>query len=183
MTSEPPDGVYCAACQAREPPFVEAAAPLLYEFPVDAAIKALKFRRHLFYLPVFADLLTDAMQRRFSATDVLVPVPLHHTRHVLRGFNQATELCKIVSRRSGLPVAGNVRRVRATKTQSGLTAEERSRNLRNAFAVSGPLTYRQPLVIDDVMTTGETCRELSSVLLRAGADEVRVLTIARARVD
>lgn len=195
VPSRLPDGVCCGACQTREPPFRAAAAPLLYEFPIDEAIKAIKFRRHLFYLPVFADLLADVVRQRFSNVDLLVPVPLHRTRHALRGFNQATELCRIVGRRCGLPVAGNVRRVRATKPQSGLTASERRGNLRKAFAVSGPVSgpvsrpvsrqprFHRPLIIDDVMTTGETCRSLSNVLLAAGADEVCVLTIARAQSD
>jgi predicted amidophosphoribosyltransferase len=69
--------------------------------------------------------------------------------------------------------------VRATKTQSGLTADERKRNLQNAFRVSGPLVIRRPVIVDDVMTTGETCNQLATTLLSAGAERVYVLTIAR----
>ncbi len=171
----------CGRCQARPPPFQSAVAPLLYEFPVDAAIKALKFRRQLFYLPVFANLLVGAAAQNFTDVDGLVPVPLHHWRHALRGFNQALELCNIVSRRTSMPIVRSVKRVRATKTQSGLSADERRRNLRDAFSLSGRLQLRHPLVIDDVMTTGETCGELSKMLLSAGAEKASVLTIARVR--
>lgn len=173
--------VWCAVCQVREPPFHGAAAPLLYEFPVDTAIKALKFRRQLFYVPVFGAILLKEFERRFSSCDGLVAVPLHRVRHAFRGFNQAHELCRIVRRRTGLPIAANVRRIRSTKVQSGLAADERSRNLRGAFAVKGLLRSRRPLIVDDVMTTGQTCSELARTLLKAGADEVSVLTIARAR--
>lgn len=156
-------------------------APLLYEFPVDAAIKALKFRRQLYYLPVFANLLAAAVEQAFPDVDGLVPVPLHHWRHALRGFNQAHELCKIISLYTKIPISGGVRRARATKTQSGLSAVARRQNLRGAFALSGRFGLRYPLVIDDVMTTGETCGELAKTLLGAGAEKVSILTIARAR--
>lgn len=156
-------------------------APLLYEFPVDTAIKALKFRRQLYYLPIFANLLAEAVVRNFTDVDALVPVPLHHWRHALRGFNQALELCNIVSRRSKIPIVRSVKRVRATEPQSGLSAGARRQNMRNAFSLSGQLRLRSLLVIDDVMTTGETCNELAKTLLWAGAEKVSVLTIARAR--
>lgn len=145
------------------------------------AIKSLKFRRNLFYLPVFSDLLLRAMEKPLSDVDGLVPVPLHRWRQAARGFNQALELAQLIRHGSGLPVAKNVTRVRATKTQSGLTADERKLNLRNAFGVSGPLSMRRPVIIDDVMTTGETCNQLAKTLLSAGADCVYVLTIARAQ--
>jgi len=171
----------CVRCQVCEPPFAFALAPLLYEFPVDAAIKACKFRRQLFYLPVFGEFLFDAFEKHFSDVDALVAVPLHHWRHALRGFNQAEELCKYLHRRTGLPIAANIKRRRATATQSGLTFAERKHNLRNAFSVHGRLRSRHPLIVDDVMTTGETCKELAKLLLAKGAQKVSVLTIARAR--
>ena len=103
-------GSLCGRCQSRPPPYHLAAAPLLYEFPVDAAIKALKFRRHLYYLPVFGDLLLNEIAQQFTNVDGLVPVPLHRWRHALRGFNQATELCKRIRRNNGLPVVTGVTR-------------------------------------------------------------------------
>lgn len=156
-------------------------APLLYAFPVDAAIKALKFRRQLFYLPVFATLLERSIAQSFTDIDALVPVPLHRWRHALRGFNQSLELCSALSRRTGIPVVRGVKRVRATKSQSGLTAQERRRNLQGAFSLSDRVRFCNLLLIDDVMTTGETCAEMSKMLLAAGAAKVQVLTIARAR--
>ena len=174
-------GGMCARCQNHPPPYQLAVAPLLYEFPVDAAIKALKFRRHLYYLPVFGDLLARQVAQQFADVDGLVPVPLHRWRHALRGFNQATELCKWIRRTNGLPIVAKAARVRATETQSGLSAEQRRQNLRGAFSISGALEFRHLLIIDDVMTTGATCGQLAKALFAAGAEKVSVLTIARAR--
>ena len=175
-----PPGAYCSDCQLRPPPFEKAFAPLLYIFPVDGALKALKFRRQLFYAPAFGKLFLPLLEEIFADVDALLPVPLHPRRHARRGFNQAAELCRPLRRKSGLPVIGNVRRVRFTKPQSGLDALERRRNMKAAFAVHGSLYFRHPLVVDDVITTGETCRQLAGTLLAAGAERVSVLAVARA---
>lgn len=175
-----PDDLECADCQLRPPPFQAARAALLYTFPVDAALKALKFRRQLYYAPAFAELLHTELTRYFPDVDALAPVPLHRWRHATRGFNQAIELCTPLCRQTGLPLVRNARRIRQTEPQTGLNARERRRNLRNAFAVKGELHCRHPLIVDDVMTTGETCRQLASALRDAGATTVHVLTVARA---
>lgn len=175
-----PAGTHCVACQSHPPRFHKAFAPLLYTFPVDSALKALKFRRQLYYAPAFGELLPPLLENSFPDVDALLPVPLHRKRHAIRGFNQATELCRPVRKKSRLPVIFNVERVRATRPQTGLKAAERRRNMKAAFRVRGTLHFRHPLVIDDVITTGETCGQLSEVLLRAGASKVSVLAIARA---
>jgi len=172
--------VHCAACQLRPPPFRRARSALLYAFPVDTALKSLKFGHALYYVPAFSELLLAEFLLCFQHADALVPVPLHHWRYATRGFNQAIELCKPLSRSAGLPIVRNVRRIRRTPPQSGLDALARRRNLKNAFAVRGRFSSRRPLIVDDVMTTGETCRQLARTLLEAGADTVDVLTVARA---
>lgn len=175
-----PAATICVECQLHPPLFERAFAPLLYTFPIDAALKALKFNQQLFYAPAFGELLTPLYQQMFSTVDALLPVPLHRWRHARRGFNQAAELCRPLRRTSGLPLIENVRRIRRTKPQTGLNATERRRNMKAAFEVRGPLRYRHPLVIDDVITTGETGRQLAGTLLSAGADRVSVLAVARA---
>lgn len=175
-----PRGVVCAACQESPPPFAVAVAPLLYEFPVDAAIKAMKFKRKLFYVPAFAEILMQAMRDMPADIDALLPVPLHWRRQAFRGFNQASELASAISKTTGLPVLDNVRRQRATPFQSGLVAAHRQRNLRAAFRVRGETRARHVLLVDDVITTGATCRELARALLDTDVRKVSVLAIARA---
>jgi ComF family protein len=135
----------------------------------------------LFYLPVFGKFLQETVERCFADSEILVPVPLHRLRHAQRGFNQAEELCEQLVSRVPLPVATDVRRIRITKSQSGLSAEDRHKNVDGAFAAGHAVRGRRALIVDDVMTTGQTCGALAATLLRAGASEVSVLTIARAR--
>ena len=154
-------------------------APLAYEFPVDAALKALKYKRRLFYAPAFGDALCDAMRFVPGDVDALLPVPLHWRRQAYRGFNQALEISTALRRRHGLPLASGVVRRLATKSQSGLSVAERRRNLRHAFSVRRRLSARHVLIVDDVVTTGATTRQLARTLLANGAEKVSVLAVAR----
>ena len=176
----PGAGTCCGACQSSPPPARFTVAPLLYEFPVDAGLKALKFRRQLFYAPAFAELLLGALGQLRHEVDALLPVPLHWRRLAYRGYNQANELCKPIARRTGLPVIGGVARCRATAAQSGLSASARHRNLRGAFIVRKQIGARHVLLVDDVITTGATTRHLALALLEHGVAEVSVAAVARA---
>ena len=160
-------------------PFETAIAPLAYAFPVDAAIKRLKFQRRLSYANAFALLVQEATDRLPGDIDALLPMPLHWRRQLLRGFNQAVEITRGIRKSTALPIVNNVIRRRHTPYQSGLTAAQRRRNLSSAFHVRGSIGCQHILIVDDVITTGATCRQLADVLLEAGVSAVSVLAIAR----
>ncbi|MDJ0761116.1 MAG: ComF family protein [Woeseiaceae bacterium] len=175
-TAEP----LCAACQRRAPPFGTAIAPLRYEFPVDVALKAVKFRARSYYLPVFASLLCEASERLPDDVDAVLPMPMHWRRWAARGFNQAVELARPVAKHLGLPLISSVERKRHTAYQSGLDAASRRKNLAGAFRVKATIKARHVLIVDDVMTTGHSCRSLALGLRHAGVRQVSVLVAARA---
>lgn len=169
----------CASCQAGPPPWAAAATPFCYSFPIDAAIKRMKFRRCLEYAPAFGALLAGTLRRLPPDVDTLLPVPLHWRRQALRGFNQADELCRELQKRCDLPISRAARRRRATPSQSGLHARARARNLRKAFSISADIRAQHVVIVDDVITTGATCGELARELLRSGVPQVSVLALAR----
>lgn len=173
-----PRGVRCAACQTAPPLWSLAFAPLEYAFPVDAAVKAMKFRRRLDYLPAFDDELRAVELP--PDVDAVVPVPLHRWRQLRRGFNQAEELARPIAKRLGVPLRRAVRRCLPTDSQSGLDAASRRRNLRAAFRAVDSLPASHVLLVDDVITTGETLRGVTKVLAEAGVEKVSVLALARA---
>lgn len=180
LAAQPADGVGCAECQQRPTPFAMAVAPLAFEFPVDAAIRLFKFHRRLWYADAFGELLCKAAAGLPGDIDALLPVPLHWTRHGLRGFNQANELCRPLQKATGLPLVRNVTRSRRTPYQSGLDARARRRNLAHAFSIRGTVPAHHVLLVDDVITTGETCKQLARELLAHGVQKVSVLALARA---
>ncbi|MDX1508223.1 MAG: phosphoribosyltransferase family protein, partial [Woeseiaceae bacterium] len=68
---------------------------------------------------------------------------------------------------------------RATPYQSGLDPAARRANLAQAFAIRGRLSFRHVLIVDDVITTGETCRQIAGLLKSHGVADVSVLAVAR----
>ena len=163
----------------EHPPLTVMAAPLEYAFPVDAALKLLKFQRRCDYVPAFAELLWQLAGEMPPDIDALLPMPLHWRRQAVRGFNQANELGRELQKRCGLPLLCGIRRVRSTPFQSGLDARARRQNLRDAFFARETINAQHVLIIDDVITTGESCNRLAAVVLAAGAEKVSALAVAR----
>ena len=189
--SRPPEKNICAGCFAdlpwNEPPasplpgvFECNVAMLRYSFPVDVAIKALKFDRKLLYVPAFAEILSGGLCCLPDDIDAILPVPLHWRRKARRGFNQASELAKPIAKQRGIPVERGVTRRKATPFQSGLAAQQRTQNLRHAFVATRDCRYKHVLIVDDVITTGATVETLAKTILAAGAHKVSVLAVARA---
>lgn len=115
---------------------------------------------------------------------VIIPVPLYFKKRRKRGYNQARALAEGVSRSTGWNIIrkGAIERTRKTQTQTGLTLEERSRNLKDAFQVtdSKSVRNRQCIIIDDVFTTGATTFELAKTLYDVNRKPSIILTVARA---
>jgi ComF family protein len=155
-------------------------AMLHYAFPIDAAIKALKFNRKIFYSPAFGEILCAAEPLLPMDIDTLLPVPLHWRRKMMRGFNQADEIAGPLAKELCVPLLQGVRRIRATPFQSGLNASQRARNLSSAFVVMTNLSEQHVLIVDDVITTGTTVQALAEALMVAGANRVSALAVARA---
>ena len=112
---------------------------------------------------------------------MIVPIPLHWTRAWQRGFNQSELLSKILAKRINTPLVRAVGRKRRTPAQAGLTNAQRRTNVSGSFVWNKrcPVKDRHVLLVDDVLTTGATASACASVLKRAGAKRVTVLTLAR----
>lgn len=113
---------------------------------------------------------------------LLVPIPMHRTSRLARGFDHAHELCKEIARRiERCSVAPLLRKTRETPRQATLPAEARRMNLSGAFAAHAPEhpLYAHVVVIDDVTTTGATFRESEHALRSAGIVHIRSLALAR----
>lgn len=176
------DPVCCGRCQRQPPAFDAVTALLHYRPPADHLIQRLKFAGELPLAPLLAGLLATRLgARRPPLPGLLIPVPLHPSRLRERGYNQATELARVLGRRLGIAVDRRLcRRTRRTEPQSTLPAKQRRRNLRKAFSVERRPVADHVAIIDDVMTSGHTAGELARALKQAGAGRVEVWVIARA---
>jgi len=119
----------------------------------------------------------------FPCLDLVVPIPLHRKKLRERGFNQAELIAKVVAKHLQVRLTkGNLKRTKATITQTSLDRKERRRNLREAFTVKNRDGFqaKNVLLVDDVYTTGTTIKEAAKVLKEAGVKEVYVFALARA---
>lgn len=117
-------------------------------------------------------------------SDAIVVVPLHKKRLRKREFNQTAVIGHHLSKKLKIPLLLDVLiKVKETKPQTGLSSEERLKNLKNAFIAKDDVKGLNLLLIDDVITTGSTIKECSKALLKAGAKGINVLALARSFKD
>ena len=120
---------------------------------------------------------------RVSHETILLPVPLHPARERKRGYNQSFLIAFGIANMTGAEIAphGAVQRIRNTRTQTGLNASNRRKNLSGAFTIREQQAFvnRDVIIVDDVITTGATVFELAS-LIRGYCGKIGVATIARA---
>jgi len=169
----------CSRCRRAPPLVARTASAGSYEGTLREAIHAMKYGGRRTIARPLATLMHAAGPLVLTGADVVVPVPLHPGRLRARGFNQAMDLARPL----GPPVAGLLRRVRATHPQSELPAARRHANVRDAFAVTSHAAAwlgATAVLVDDVRTTGATLEACAGTLRAAGVREVRALTAARA---
>ena len=184
---ETPEGPRCGMCRRAAPPFQRAVAYGAYDGPLRDLIHLLKYQRIRPVASLLGGLLAEALTAvPLPPSLLVVPVPLYKRKLRDRGFNQAEEIARAFVRRrsvAGIQLeASSLVRVRETASQTGLTRHQRRANMRGAFAVmrAQRIAGKSVLVVDDVMTTGTTAGECARVLLRAGARQVFIATVARA---
>ncbi len=167
----------CGACRKGEYAFDLARSAFLFNDTLREIIHHLKYSDRVSLAQMLGKLLKQCLDREPFTGDTIIPVPLHRAREGDRGFNQA----ELIARQLGLPVDSRLlRRRKNTPSQTGLSRNERQRNLAGAFEVrAGPKLPRTVIVVDDVYTTGSTMHEIARTLKRAGAERVEVLTVAR----
>lgn len=171
----------CAACLRRTPLFTCARPAGIYEGSLRDALHALKFDGCRALAAPLGDLITRAVRAEASlGADVVVPVPLHPSRLRERGFNQAELLAHRVARTLHLPCHTHLVRRRLTAPQSTLARTGREANVLGAFSCAGGLIGATVLLVDDVMSTGNTASACAGALLEAGAARVVVATVAAA---
>jgi ComF family protein len=183
---QPPAGEerICGLCRRARPPYQRAVAFGEYNGELRELLHLLKYEGMQPAAGFLGGLLAQGIKElALNRLHLIVPVPLHAERLRQRRFNQAELLARAAQRRLGTQCrveAGILRRTRATDSQTGLTRHQRRANVRGAFRVTRNAVVDQTIVVvDDVFTTGITAGECARVLMRAGAKQVFVATVAR----
>jgi len=181
----------CGECITQPPCFSYTVASFRYEFPVRELIHRMKYQKQRYWIKALASqLIMDVGDAPFYKTgnlpELLVPVPLHHSRQKQRTFNQAGLLTRQLSKALAIPYRKDVLvKIEATCNQAKLNKAERIHNLKKSLAISKrrgiqeTITGKHIALIDDVMTTKATAELAAKCLIDAGASRVDVWCLAR----
>ncbi|MFK8011552.1 MAG: ComF family protein [Marinicellaceae bacterium] len=168
----------CGNCQTKPPMFSEVKYVGVYQFPIDNWVKNLKFGKNILMSTMFAELMQPLLNE-IEPDYCLMPVPLHVSRLRSRGYNQAYEIVKEISKLSNRPIDTSLKRSINTKMQAQLKLNQRASNVSKAFLVQGDLDNKKIVLIDDVMTSGNTLKECAKTLKKAGALDIKIIIFAR----
>ena len=172
------DGV-CGECRSDPPAFTKTYCAAIYKAPIDKWVQQLKFGERLDRARIMAEALLTPLSALDKEVPV-IPVPLHLSRLRKRGYNQANEIAKIICKQQNRPLLSDVLvRVKNTEMQAELHEKQRVANVRAAFQVVKPIKCLKVLLLDDVMTTGQTLRSASKCLINAGIQQVNIAVFAR----
>jgi len=181
---DPP--MQCAECRLDPPPWDSIHFHGRYSGRLRELILSYKFNNGFGRTRLLADMACKAFHTADTRIpDIIIPVPLHRKRLLWRGFNQSTELARILGKALHRPVLRNgLIRSRHTMPQTRLGFQERQMNIKDAFVADAKkVKGAVALVVDDVYTTGATLSECARTLKRAGVIGVDVLVLARAQQE
>jgi ComF family protein len=176
----------CGRCLAAPPVYHRARSVVLYDDASRSLLLRFKHGDGLHMTGLFGAWMARAGVELLAEADLLVPVPLHWTRLFTRRYNQAAALVLDLAVRAGVAAdIDTLERARRTPSQGSRTRSARARNVQGAFRIAPDARARvkgkRVLLVDDVLTSGATVSACGRVLLRAGAERVDVLTVARVR--
>lgn len=179
----------CGNCKNEKFFFDSAVALGEYRPPLSHQILSMKHEKSGVSAETFAGVLCRERKNRLLSmgADLAIPVPMHPLRYLVRGVNSAEQIARVIAARIGVVCRTDiVRRSRWTVRQATLSGNLRRTNLLGAFKVvprrRKEIEGKTILLVDDVMTTGSTCNEISRVLRQEGAAAVHAVVLARAEV-
>ena len=176
-------GMVCGRCLNSPPDFDATKAVFLYAYPVDVMMQRYKYGNMLNLSDTFGEFLAEKIALgalSHNHVDLIIPMPMHPQRLKERGFNQALEIAKVLTKNYKEKLDyRSVERQTLTPPQASLPLKERVKNIKGAFKVNGDFTDKRIAIVDDVMTTGASLNEIATTLKKAGASHVECWVIAR----
>ncbi len=177
-----PARVYCRDCEAH-PHVYDRGFPLLKYRSAARSIYRLKYSGRREYARWYGEEILREMGDSLRAlrAEALVPVPLHPARYRKRGYNQAADLARVLSRGLGIPVRTDLIERRVNTAPMKRTDNERARrnNMKNAFQLrSDDVKYRSIIIVDDIYTSGSTIDAVAREFRKAGVCGIYFVTVA-----
>lgn len=171
----------CPRCKGTEIICTDMFSWAEFEGPLREGIHSLKYHQNIGLGDFFGPYLISVVENRQWNPDLVVPVPISKSRRKTRGYNQSELLSRPLAQYFHLPHPNDALiRLKDTESQIHLSAEERFNNMDDAFFGNpAKLKGKTILVIDDIITTGATMNQCAKALVKAGAEKVYGLSVAK----
>ena len=187
-----PVGARCGVCGlppkecvcGRQLYYEKAAFPFFYRDAVRNSLQKLKFRNRVDLVAAFSSEMARAARERgfLEDADVMTHIPARRSSVFWRGYNQAELLARAAAKETGLPFEALLYKCERTEKQHDLRLARRRGNVLGAF---DPVPGAEPriegktiVLVDDILTSGNTVNEAAKTLLIFGAEKVYVLCAA-----
>jgi ComF family protein len=181
---------YCLDCYTKRHQYKKGFALWVYDANMKKSITDFKFHGRREYSDFYVNEIVKKYNKEIQkiAPDVLVPIPIHKSKHTQRGYNQAEILAKGIGEKLHIPVISHLlKRDRKTLPQKQLNDKERLKNLLQAFSFSREellkfeekynRKVRKVILVDDIYTTGSTIEACTGILLQNDIEEVYFISI------
>lgn len=168
-----------ACLECKEKPLVTDKARSAFTHEGEAMRLVHRYKNGAKYLRrTLYEAMFPVYEREFGDAEAFVFVPMTEKSEKKRGYNQSRLLAEEFARKTGKPVLDVTEKRRESAQQKSLGRQERAKNLEGCFHVNDRAAVKDKilLILDDTMTTGATSSELATVLKRAGAKKVYLLT-------
>ena len=174
----------CGQCTKGSFHFDRAFACALYEGKMKELIHHYKFGRRKCLKEFFVKAMTNFIGRHLKNDlfDLILAVPIDNEKKAERGFNQSELISNRLACVLKIPDASEeIDRIKSASPQSLLAKMDRKLNVQGRFSSRNKnfFDHKDALLIDDILTTGETASECAKTLKEAGASSVTVLACAR----
>lgn len=176
-----PIGSYgvCIPCQTNRPEFDKMLAAACFEGLLKDIIHLFKYQRKSIFKKILAKILYESLSEMDTDIDIISFVPLHWTRLIERGYNQSALIAKELNSYMGVKIRYNIlKKIKRSAPQVGLDQKARLKNVKGTFKASG-VKDKSIMVVDDVITTGATGKEVAKALKDAGASHVIFAGVGR----
>ena len=186
--------IFCSSCFDKINPIVSIKLAITpqysmqvfaisdYQEPLKSLILA-KRRSNQLASVQLSELIWEMTNLKNIKFDYLVPVPLHWARFAKRGFNQTEVIASELSIKSNKPVINILKRARYTSYQSSLSALERNKNVKQAFALNGEnlINYAGSdlVLVDDLLTSGSTLISAAKELIKLKPASISAVVACR----
>ena len=178
----------CQSCETNHEQryYTSVISACEYEGLIREKLLDFKFNGEKILAEIFSQFLIEKLKMtEKNKYDIIISVPMHIVRQKERGYNQSELIAEKIAEHIGIPLMQNaLTKNKPIERQSKLNKQQRNQNVKDVFVILNDLDIdgKTVLLIDDIITTGATVNECSKALIKAGAKEVFVATVAAGRL-